>query len=155
MRLKKVVKIVLLCAIVIGCLCVTASAQDIQSEQFLELENMEHEKINISSWDFLERSIGLRSSNSINTSVAAYSHAVSDEKFFLAERGIITINCSYSPSSASMDFGVIAPDGYFYFLNVEGGSINRSIRVNQRGDYLMAIRNNFSQVVSVVGFVTY
>lgn len=155
MRLKEVVKIIFLCAIVIGCLCITASAQDIQSEQFLQLEDMEREQTDMSSWGILEKSIGLRSSNSINTSVAAYSHAVSDEKFFLAERGIITINCSYSPSSASMDFGVIAPDGYFYFLNVGGGSINRSIKVSQSGDYLLAIRNNSSQKVSVVGFVDY
>ena len=70
-------------------------------------------------------------------------------------RQVITINCSYSPASANMDFGVIAPDGYFYFLNVEGGSINQSIRVSQSGSYAVAVRNNSSYTVSVVGFVTY
>lgn len=155
MQLKRLAKIILLCIIAIGCLCVTVSAQEIQSEQFLQLEDMEREQINVSSLDVLKENTVLRSSNSINTSVAAYSHAVSDEEFFLAERGIVTINCSYSPSSASMDFGVIAPDGYFYFLNVGGGSINRSIRVNQSGHYLMAIRNNSSQTVSVVGYVDF
>ncbi len=54
-----------------------------------------------------------------------------------------------------MDFGVIAPDGYFYFLNVEGGSINQSIRVSQSGSYAVAVRNNSSNTVFVVGFVNY
>ena len=67
----------------------------------------------------------------------------------------MTINCSYSPAFANMDFGVIAPDGYFYFLSVKEGSINRSIAVSQRGGYSMAIRNNSSYIVTVVGFVNY
>lgn len=67
----------------------------------------------------------------------------------------MTINCSYSPASANMDFGVIAPGGYFYFLSVKEGSINRSIVVSQQGSYSLAIRNNISHIVTVVGFVTY
>lgn len=67
----------------------------------------------------------------------------------------MTINCSYSPASASMDFGVIASDGYFYFLSAKEGSINRSIVVNQRGSYSLAIRNNSLHMVTVVGFVNY
>ena len=155
MHLKKLIQIILLCIMVTGCLCVTASAKEVPIGQILRIEDMKCEQIDVSSLDVWEEDNGLCRSNSIRTSVAAYSHVVSNEKFFLAERGIITINCSYSPSSASMDFGVIAPDGYFYFLNVGGGSINRSIRVSQSGDYLLAIRNNSSQVVSVVGFVDY
>ena len=30
----------------------------------------------------------------------------------------VTINALCSPSTSSMDFGLIAPDGYFYFQNV-------------------------------------
>ena len=67
----------------------------------------------------------------------------------------VTINCSYSPASTSMDFGVIAPDGYFYYFNVKGGSINRSILVSQRGSYSVAIRNKSTHTVTVVGFVNY
>ena len=29
----------------------------------------------------------------------------------------VTIKATYTPFSASVDFGLIAPDGYFYYLN--------------------------------------
>lgn len=67
----------------------------------------------------------------------------------------VSFNCSYSPSSASMDFGVIASSGQFYYINVKGGSISQAIRINQAGSYAVAIRNNSSQTVRVVGFVDY
>lgn len=67
----------------------------------------------------------------------------------------IKFNCSYSPSSASMDFGVIDSTGRFYFINVKGGSICQTIQISQRNSYTVAIRNNSSQTVRVVGFVEY
>ena len=67
----------------------------------------------------------------------------------------VTINASYSPFSASVDFGLIAPDGYFYYINVKNGSINKTIRVDERGNYMLAVRNNSDDTVSVVGYVNY
>ena len=153
--MKKFFQILLVCTFVIGCLCITANAQDMWNEDVVYLEDMEHELIDMSALDMLGEDTIARSTKSISGTVAAYSHSISTEKIFLAERGIVTINCSYSPSSASVDFGVIAPDGYFYFLNVEGGSINRSIKVNQSGSYAVAIRNNSSDTIYVAGFVNY
>lgn len=46
----------------------------------------------------------------------------------------ITVSATYTPRSASVD---------------------KTIRVNQRGDYTLAIRNNSSNTVSVSGFVNY
>lgn len=145
----------LVCTLVIMGLCVTVDAQVIWNEDILLLEEMEHELVDMSALDVLEDKVMTRSTKSIKGTVAAYSHSISAEKIFLAERGIVTINCSYTPVAASVDFGVIAPDGYFYFLNVEGGSINRSIRVNQSGNYAVAIRNNSSNTIYVTGFVDY
>ena len=68
---------------------------------------------------------------------------------------MIEFTCSYSPSSANVDIGVIAPDSKFYKINGEEGSINKTIKVSQTGSYLVAIRNNSSQTVRVVGFVNY
>lgn len=73
----------------------------------------------------------------------------------LEENETVTINASYSPLSASVDFGLIAPDGYFYYSNVKNGSINKTIRVDERGNYMLAVRNNSSSTISVVGFVNY
>lgn len=155
MRLKELLQITLACAIVMGCLCVTVSAQDVEHKQIINLGEMECEQVEASCMSGLEEHIIGRTTNSINATVAGYTHSVSNQKVYLVERGIISINCSYSPSSASVDFGVIAPDGYFYFFNVEGGSINRSIRVNQSGSYAVAIRNNSSNTIYVAGFVNY
>ena len=52
-----------------------------------------------------------------------------------------------------MDFGVIDTSGRFYFINVKEGSINRAIEIGQAGTYQVAVRNNSSQTVRVVGFV--
>lgn len=67
----------------------------------------------------------------------------------------VTIKASYTPFSASVDFGLIAPDGYFYYINVSDGSFDETIEVDQRGNYTLAIRNNSGDAVSVTGFVNY
>ena len=45
MSLKKSLQITLMCAIAIGCLCVTANAQDVEHKQILNLEEMECERV--------------------------------------------------------------------------------------------------------------
>lgn len=155
MSLKKLLQIAFACAITMGCLCIQANAQNEVDRQILNLEEMDCEQVETVSMGTLDEKVIVRSTNSINATVVGYSHSISRQTVYLVERGIISINCSYSPSSASVDFGVIAPDGYFYFLNVEGGSINRSIRVNQNGSYAVAIRNNSSDTIHVAGFVNY
>ena len=67
----------------------------------------------------------------------------------------VTINAVYTPRSASVDFGLIAPDGLFYPFRAENGSFNKTIEVDQRGYYTLAVRNNSAINVSVSGFVTY
>ena len=67
----------------------------------------------------------------------------------------MTIKASYSPFSASVDFGLIAPDGYFYSLNTNDGSFDNAIEVNQRGHYYLAVRNNSAVTIDVSGYVNY
>lgn len=67
----------------------------------------------------------------------------------------IAYNCTYTPKSASMDFGYIAPDGLFYSIKCTSGSINKSIEVGQTGQFTLAIRNNESYAVTVTGTVRY
>lgn len=84
-----------------------------------------------------------------NTAVQAAS------SFPLEAGEIVTIKASYSPFSASVDFGLIAPDGLFYGLNTTTGSFDGAIEVNQRGYYYLAVRNNSSEAISVSGYVNY
>lgn len=154
MKIKKFLALFLTCAIVIGALSLTASADTGHSDDIIWMEDMKCEMIDVSKVEVLEES-SMRATGSLNSDIPANTLGVSDIKFSLEVGETVTINCSYSPAFANMDFGVIAPDGYFYFLSVKGGSINRSIAVSQRGGYSMAIRNNSSHTVSVVGFVNY
>lgn len=154
MRIKKFLALFLACAIAMGALSLTASADTGYSDDILRMEDMKCEMIDVSKAEVLEER-SMRATGSINSDIPANTLGVSDIKFSLEVGETVTINCSYSPAFANMDFGVIAPDGYFYFLSVKGGSINRSIAVSQRGGYSLAIRNNSSHTVSVAGFVNY
>lgn len=154
MRIKKFLAVFLACAITMGALSLTASADTGHSDDILRMEDMKREMIDVSKVEVLEES-SMRATGSINSDIPANTLGVSDIKFSLEVGETVTINCSYSPAFANMDFGVIAPDGYFYSLNVKGGSINQSIRVSQSGSYAVAVRNNSSHTVTVVGFITY
>ena len=84
------------------------------------------------------------------------SKLLSGTTSFSLEAGeTITINASYSPASASVDFGYLDPDGRFHFVNVTGGGVNYTFEVEERGSYTLAIRNNSSQTVSVSGTINY
>ena len=78
-----------------------------------------------------------------------------DSSFPLNAGETVTIEANYSPWSASVDFGLIAPDGLFYPVRGQNGSINKTIEIVERGNYTFAIRNNSSVEISVSGFVNY
>lgn len=88
----------------------------------------------------------------INTTISPFS-TKTIRPVSLESRSVITLNCSCSLLSASMDFGVIDTSGRFYFINAKGGSINQAIGISQAGTYQVAVRSNSSQTVRVVGFV--
>lgn len=153
MGTKKFFWLFLICVSLVGMLCLTATADTGYIDYAVPLEDMEHELINMSQVEAMEGNV-VRVTGSLNSDIPGNTLAVSDVKFPLEIGETVTINCSYSPASASVDFGVIAPDGYFYFLNVKGGSINQSMVVSQRGTYSVAVRNKSAFTVTVVGFVT-
>ena len=78
-----------------------------------------------------------------------------DSSFPLNAGETVTIEANYSPWSASVDFGLIAPDGLFYPVRGQNGSINKTIEIVERGNYTFAILNNSSVEISVSGFVKY
>lgn len=92
---------------------------------------------------------------SFSMSLPAKSYTVANSSFHLAAWETITINASYSPASASVDFGVVDEDGNFYYVNVTNGSINKTIKVDSTGDYTIKVRNNSSVAVEVSGYVNY
>lgn len=64
-----------------------------------------------------------------NVNVDAGTMFEASSSFPLEVGETVTIKASYSPFSASVDFGLIAPDGYFYYFNTTTGSIDETIEI--------------------------
>ena len=97
----------------------------------------------------------MRASGSFNMSVGAYERTAANTTFPLAARETVHIRANYAPEDASMDFGLIDPDGIFHYINVTTGTIDVTIEVPENGNYTLAIRNNSGNTVKVSGFVNY
>ena len=67
----------------------------------------------------------------------------------------VTLNCTYSPADANVLFGLLAPDGGYYYFDVTGGNIQETVKVNMRGAYTLHIINNSDTLVTVMGSVSY
>jgi len=154
MNLKKYLYMFLALAVMLSGLIAQASATEIHSD-IIWLEDIKCELMDPSALSSGKEITMPQSTGSINANVSPQSVRCVGQAISFVADDTVTFNCSYSPSSASLDFGVIASNGKFYYINVKGGSINQSIRISESGSYSVAIRNNSSQTVRVVGFVNY
>lgn len=96
-----------------------------------------------------------RATESFSISIPAKTELSANTSFPLSAWETVTIKASYAPFSASVDFGLIAPDGVYYYFTITGGSIDKTIQVPENGDYILQIRNNADVEVKVTGFVNY
>lgn len=96
-----------------------------------------------------------RATGEFDFEISAKTLMESSTSFPMEYGETVTITASYSPASASVDFGLIDSDGVFYPVRGSNGSINQTIRIDLRGTYTFAVRNNSSYKVSVSGFVNY
>ena len=139
MKVKKILSMMLSVILVTNCIISVALATDKTS--ILNLNELERDKI----YAIVQDMTAVTTRASVNFEVDLEENSISvmrNVKFPLEAGETVTINASYSPFSASVDFGLIAPDGYFYYINVKNGSINKTIRVDERGNYMLAVRNN-------------
>jgi hypothetical protein len=135
MGLKKYLCLLLTCISIFSCVSVPAAAADI-GEQATEIT---------------ER----RATGKFDFEISAKSMRKASTSFPMEYGETVTITASYSPASASVDFGLIDSDGLFYPVPGSNGSINQTIRIDLRGTYTFAVRNNSNYKVSVSGFVNY
>lgn len=96
-----------------------------------------------------------RAFGTFSISIPAHAEALGDTNFHLDAGEIVTISASYTPSSSSIDYGLVGPDNKFYYWNTKNGRISRSIKVETRGYYTLQLRNNSSSEVNVSGTVRY
>lgn len=97
--------------------------------------------------------IAERSTKLFNMNVSANTCAVADSSFFMGVEQSVTISASYTPQTASVDVGLIGPDGLFYYQNTANGVIVVTFDIIERGNYTLAIRNNSSYEINVSGHV--
>lgn len=140
MRVKRIICMVLACVAIVGAVSVPASAAEIE---ITALEN------------FTDKLIAPFATRSFNMSIPAKSKVIVNSSFPLAAWETVTIKASYSPFSASVDFGLVDSQGTFYYFNVTDGSVDKTIQVEESGDYTLQIRNNSNVEVKVSGFVNY
>lgn len=96
-----------------------------------------------------------RATNRVNITAMPNKTATIGTSLSMEADETITINCTYSPRTADVDFGLITPRGTFVFVEGEDGRCNQTIQVSQTGDYYFAVRNNSSNDVEVLGYVYY
>lgn len=136
MRIRKFFAACLVLGAVVSCLGISVSAME-----------------NIQSKD--RTLVVTRASGRFSMEVPGNTALRADSSFPLEVGEVVTIKAVYSPFSASVDFGLIAPDGLFYGLNANDGSFDEAIEVSQRGYYTLAVRNNSPETIHVSGYVNY
>ena len=135
MGMKRGFCLLFACIAIFSCIPAQAAAADIE-EQVTEIT---------------ER----RATGKFDFEISAKTLRKADTSFPMEYGETITITASYSPASASVDFGLIDSDGVFYPVRGSNGSINQTIRIDLKGTYTFAVRNNSSYEVAVSGFVNY
>jgi len=107
MWLKKCTCFLLACVAVFGCLFTPVAAAELE-EQKVEIE---------------ER----RASGKFDFDIPAKTLMKASSSFPMEYGETVTITASYTPASASMDFGLIDSDGTFYPVRANNGSINQTM----------------------------
>ena len=139
--MRKLVSMAMVCMFWVSVLCISAEATGttkISIEYFKQ-----------------DSGIGVLATGSFNMSVAPYGKSEANKALPLAAGETVSISAVYTPEDSSMDFGLVDPDGVFHYFTVTGGSVDKTIRVSESGNYTFAIRNNSGVTVKVSGFVNY
>lgn len=116
MRVRKFLCIVFACFMLVNCLGISAGAANVETQRNMKL--------------VIERASGR-----FSLDVPANKTVGATTSFPLEAGEKVRIRATYSPESASVDFGLIDPDGLFHPLRATGGSFDHAIRVDQHGNY--------------------
>lgn len=137
MRLRKVLSMVLVCLLFAG---IVTPARATEVETFT-LQPVSASAVTPCSTNFFTVTVPAKSSAATNTAIS------------LSAGETVTIKASYAPTSAKVDFGLVAPSGTYYYFTVTGGSIDKTMEVSENGSYTLKIRNNASTSVKVTGSI--
>lgn len=146
--MKKFLRTVLVCSMMVWSLGIPAGASGTDGT-IVGLEDLPCEAV-----EGQEQIVPL-SVVSLDIEVFAGELVQASSNFYLETGETVEINVTYSPKSASMDFGLIGPDRRFHYVSADDGNLDTTIQANERGYYTFAMRNNSPHDVQVNGFVNY
>lgn len=154
MWIKRLCAVFLVCTIMTGAAVLPASAVETEGAT-LYLEDLKYELVDWSTVQYFDYVSDSRTTALFDVELPSRQIAAMDLVLTLQASSTVRFECTYSPSSASMDFGLVDATGHFYYLSASDGNINRTIRIKTGGMYTVAIRNNSDGAVTVVGNIYY
>ena len=146
---KNRLKAVTACVALLGCLSMQSPAFAVQYDLTHGLgakSLLEHQ---------IDSLIESRATETYDIRISANTLSKASSSFSMSAGETITINATYTPSTAKLDVGLIYSDGSFHYFTVTGGQISKTIEMTEAGTYTLAIRNNASYKVGVSGSVNY
>ena len=149
MNCKNRLKAVAACVALLGCLSMQSPAFAVQCDVTHDVSTnslLEHQ---------IDSLIESRATETYFVKISANTLSKASSSFSMSAGETITIDATYSPSTAKLDVGLIASDGSFHYFTATGGRISKTIEMTEAGTYTLAFQNNASYKVTVSGSVNY
>lgn len=153
---RTVATVGLVCALMIGCMGmppVRAAESDTDKVTTdIGTKVMPFEELSVEVVDSMSIPSVTRATSRIEWNISPDTVMKADTAYSLEADEIVTINCTYSPRTANLDFGFITQDDTFHFTSGSNGSIKTNIQIDKTGKYYFAVRNNENETVEVLGY---
>ena len=140
----------LLCVLLLNSVNIPASALSQESTSIIPANSV----VEISNLEFVSTH-SARATNRLNWSIASSVTKKSSTTLDLDVNETVTFNCSFTPSSSNVYFGLIASDGNFHCSAATNGRFKGTIKVPKTDKYYLAVYNNSGSTIQVTGTVSY
>jgi len=140
----------LLCVLLLNSVNIPTSAFSQESTNIIPANSV----VEISNLEFVSTH-SARATNRLNWSIASSVTKKSSTTLDLDVNETVTFNCSFTPSSSNVYFGLIASDGSFHCSAATNGRFKGTIKVPKTDKYYLAVYNNSGSTIQVTGTISY
>lgn len=148
---RKVYTLAVVSILILGCTCTAFSTE----KKAVGMSELACEEIDDAQVELANMLLSTRATQKIDADIPAGKTVKDITAYPLEVNDVVSMNLTFSPAEADMDFGLIAPDKKFYSFKGADGTFKENIQVSMTGKYYLAIRNNSNSTVAVMGFVYY
>lgn len=96
-----------------------------------------------------------KATSSFDIQLAAYESSEAESSFPMAARETVRISFVYTPADATIEIGLVDEAGLFYYFTASNGMIQKTIQIEESGNYTLAVRNCSGEKVQISGYVEY